>query len=324
MRRSQLAADGALLFVTAVWGATFVMVQDAVTGFPVFAFLALRFSLAALLLLPWFLRSSRPAGHVVAGTVGDWKPSRRDRPEQNPRSGRSPTVPGLRTRWIALWPGIAIGLALAAGYAFQTFGLRFTTPAKAGFITGLSVALVPIGQAIFLRRAPRVNSIVGVALATLGLALLSLNADLRVNLGDLLILGCAVAFATHILLVGRFAPDWNPLRLAFVQITTVAVLTALLATVLERPIGWPPPNVWFAAAFTGLFATALAFFIQSRAQQATTPTHTALIFAAEPVFAGIFSFLLIGETLGPRQLAGAALIVAGMLVAELWRRNGDR
>ncbi|MEZ4767730.1 MAG: DMT family transporter [Caldilineales bacterium] len=328
MRRAQLAADGALLFVTAVWGATFVMVQDAVTGFPVFAFLALRFSLATLLLLPWFLRSSQPAvNHVLAGGAGTVE----DRPDLNSRSGRSlrdgsqsPTVPGWHTRWIALWPGIAIGLALAAGYAFQTFGLRFTTPAKAGFITGLSVALVPIGQAIFLRRAPRLNSIAGVALATLGLGLLSLNADLRVNLGDLLVLGCAVAFAAHILLVGRFAPDWNPLRLAFVQIATVAVVTAILALIFERPIGWPPPNVWFAAAFTGLFATALAFFIQSRAQQATTPTHTALIFAAEPVFAGIFSYLLIGEVLGPRQIAGAALIVAGMLVAELWRRNRDQ
>ena len=299
MRREQLAADGALLFVTAVWGATFVMVQDAVTGFPVFAFLALRFSLAALLLLPWFLRSSQPATQRSAGTVG---PLRSD-------------------RWIALWPGIAIGLALAAGYAFQTFGLRFTTPAKAGFITGLSVALVPIGQAIFLRRTPGLNSIIGVGLATLGLALLSLNASLAINLGDLLVMGCAVAFAAHILLVGRFAPGWQPMRLAFVQIATVAVVTAALALIFERPIGWPPPNVWFAAAFTGLFATALAFFIQSRAQQATTPTHTALIFAAEPVFAGIFSFLLIGEVFLPRQLAGAALIIAGMLVAELWRRN---
>ena len=319
MKREQLAADGALLFVTAVWGATFVMVQDAVTGFPVFAFLALRFSLAALLLLPWFLRSSAPAARRQTGTVGD-------RPERGCSSGRSPTVPvredtTRRDLWIALWPGIVIGLALAAGYAFQTFGLRFTTPAKAGFITGLSVALVPIGQAIFLRRIPGLNSIVGVALATVGLALLSLNAGLLIGFGDLLVLGCAVAFATHILLVGRFAPDWQPLRLAFVQIATVAVVTATLALLFERPIGWPPPNVWFAAAFTGLFATALAFFIQSRAQQATTPTHTALIFAAEPVFAGIFSFLLIGEVFLPRQLAGAALIITGMLVAELWRRN---
>lgn len=321
MRREQLAADGALLFVTAVWGATFVMVQDAVTGFPVFAFLALRFSMAALLLLPWFLRSSPPA-RSRSSRSGRSLPAPRQGPTEPVR-----TATARRDRWLALWPGIVIGLALAAGYAFQTFGLRFTTPAKAGFITGLSVALVPIGQAIFLRKTPGLNSIVGVGLATAGLALLSLDASLSVNVGDLLVLGCAVAFAAHILLVGRFAPGWQPMRLAFVQIATVAVVTAALALLFERPIGWPAGNVWFAAAFTGLFATALAFFIQSRAQQATTPTHTALIFSAEPVFAGVFSYLLIGEVLGPRQLAGAALIVAGMLVAELWRRRsltGDR
>ncbi len=175
---------------------------------------------------------------------------------------------------------------------------------------------MPLGQAIFLRRPPRRNSILGVALATAGLALLSLQADLSISRGDLLVLACAVAFAAHILLMGRYAPDWPPLRLALVQITTVAVLSSAAALLLERPIGWPAGNVWFAAAFTGLLATALAFFVQSRAQQATSPTHTALIFAAEPVFAGLFSFLLIGEVLGPRQIAGSALIVAGMLVSE--------
>ena len=330
MRREQLAADGALLFVTAVWGATFVMVQDAVTGFPVMAFLALRFSMAALLLLPWFLRASPPARISSGRSLRNGSqslPAPRHEALRSAATGGGPTEPvpptrARRERWIALRPGIVIGLALAAGYAFQTFGLRFTTPAKAGFITGLSVALVPIGQAIFLRRTPGLNSIVGVGLATLGLALLSLNASLAINLGDLLVLGCAVAFAAHILLVGRFAPGWQPMRLAFVQIATVAVVTAVLALLFERPIGWPPPNVWFAAAFTGLFATALAFFIQSRAQQATTPTHTALIFSAEPVFAGIFSFLLIGEVFLPRQFVGAALIITGMLVAELWRRGG--
>lgn len=340
MRREQLAADGALLFVTAVWGATFVMVQDAVTGFPVLAFLALRFSLATLLLLPWFLRSSQPARSRsgrspaypplpyprIREVLGNRRARVRDgsqsllAPRSGPTESAQPAA-ARHDRWIALWPGIAIGLALTTGYALQTFGLRFTTPAKAGFITGLSVALVPIGQAIFLHRTPGLNSIVGVGLATVGLALLSLDASLAINLGDVLVLGCAVAFAAHILLVGRFAPGWQPMRLAFVQIATVAVVTATLALIFERPIGWPPPNVWFAAAFTGLFATALAFFIQSRAQQATTPTHTALIFSAEPVFAGIFSFLLIGEVFLPRQVAGAALIISGMLVAELWRRR---
>jgi drug/metabolite transporter (DMT)-like permease len=315
MQRHQLTADASLLFVTAVWGATFVMVQDAVTGFPVFAFLALRFALAALVLLPFFLRG-RDVAQTQANNPGDaGQPTRSN---DFSRSVRRRATEVATTRWR---PGVLVGLALFAGYAFQTFGLRETTPAKAGFITGMSVVLVPLGQAIFLRRPPRRNSIVGVGLAAVGLGLLSLQADLSVSRGDLLVLGCAMAFAAHILLVGRYAPDWPPLRLALVQIVTVAVLSSAAALLLERPIGWPAGNVWFAAAFTGLLATALAFFVQSRAQQATSPTHTALIFAAEPVFAGLFSFLLIGETLGPRQILGSALIVAGMLVSEMRRRT---
>ncbi len=301
MRRHQLTADASLLFVAAIWGATFVMVQDAVMGYPVFAFLAIRFALAALVLLPFFLRSRQPPGPV------------------------RPTVqPPVSDRLAALLPGILVGAALFAGYAFQTFGLRYTTPAKAGFITGMSVVLVPLGQAVFLRRPPRRSSLIGVALAAAGLALLSLQAGLAISLGDALVLACAVAFAAQILLVGRYAPDWQPLRLALGQIVTVALLSAAAALLLERPIGWPPGNVWFAAAFTGVLATALAFFVQSRAQRDTSPTHTALIFAAEPVFAGLFSYLLIGEVLGPRQIAGAALILAGMVISEFRTMNAER
>lgn len=285
MNRRQLTADAALLYVTAIWGATFVMVQDAVTGYPVFAFLTLRFALATVILLPFVWRSDRPS----------------------PFERR-------RDAWL---PGIAVGLALFVGYALQTFGLRFTTPAKAGFITGLSVVMVPLGQALLLRRAPGRGPLIGVALATVGLALLSLDADLSVGLGDLLVFGCAVSFAAQILLVGYFAPTWPPLRLATVQIATVAAASGAMTLAVTRPAGWPPANVWFAAAFTGLLATSLAFWLQSKAQQATSPTHTALIFAAEPIFAGLFSFLLIGEVLGPQQLVGSALIIAGMLTAEL-------
>jgi drug/metabolite transporter (DMT)-like permease len=313
MQRHQLTADASLLFVTAVWGATFVMVQDAVTGFPVFAFLAMRFALAALVLLPFVLRS-RDSLQATALDASNSAAGDTARSDDFSRSGQRLATQVATANWL---PGILVGVALFAGYAFQTFGLRETTPAKAGFITGLSVVLVPLGQAIFLRRPPRRNSVVGVSLATVGLALLSLQPDLSISRGDLLVLGCAVAFAAHILLVGRYAPGWQPVRLAFVQVATVAALSGVAALLMERPIGWPAGNIWFAAAFTGLLATALAFFVQSRAQQATSPTHTALIVAAEPVFAGLFSYLLIGEVLGPRQIVGSALIVAGMVTAEL-------
>lgn len=298
MKRTQLTADAALLFATMIWGLTFVMVQDAVLAYPVFAFLAIRFLFAALALAPFLARQPRNPAVLLAA--------------HNP----------ARRRQIDAWlPGGVIGVALFAGYAFQTFGLLYTTPAKAGFITGLSVVLVPIGQALFLRRVPANATLLGVALATVGLALLSLQGDLTIGRGDLLVLLCAIAFAAQILLIGRYAPRWQPVRLTMIQIVTVAVLSTVASLLWEDRPGWPAGNVWFAAAFTGVLATSLAFYIQSRAQRATSATHTALIFAAEPVFAGLFSFLLIGERLGPRQILGSALILAGMLVAELrWKR----
>jgi drug/metabolite transporter (DMT)-like permease len=295
--RRQLLADGALLLVTLIWGATFVMVKDAVSAFPVFSFMALRFSLAALALAPLAIwQSRRSAGAAAAG-----------------RQSRA-------TDWTPLVLASALtGLALFAGYAFQTAGLKLTTPAKAGFITGLSVAIVPVASALLLRQSPPRNAWIGVGLATLGLALLSLTANLSIQLGDVLVLACAFSFAAHILLLGHFAPRHNPILLTLGQVIAVALLSGVAALIFDNP---PPltKQVLFAAAFTGILATAVAFGIQTVAQRFTTSTHTALIFAAEPVFAGLFSLALIGETLGPRQLLGCGLILGGMLVAELKRK----
>lgn len=287
-------ADLLLLLVTAIWGGTFVMVQDAVAVYPVFAFLALRFSLASLVFLPALVHRRR---------------------------GTLPVIPSsLTSRARALLPGLLIGFMLFAGYSFQTYGLRWTTPAKAGFITGLSVVFVPLGSALFLRQRPTRPAWMGVGLATVGLALLTLNAEMRVAVGDLLVLGCAMAFAAHVLLVGHFAPRMSPLSLAAGQIGTVAILAFSFGLLVGGGIPWPSATVWFAVAFTGLLATALAFGAQTMAQRFTSPTHTALIFATEPVFAALFSFLLIGEQLTTRALLGCGLILAGMLAAEIrWR-----
>lgn len=295
-RLRPLLADGALLAVALIWGSTFVMVKDAVTSYPVFSFLALRFSFAALVLLP--VAVARRRGRHGMGSA--------DLPARLPRRGPAPLL---------------IGLALFAGYAFQTGGLRMTTPAKAGFITGLSVVIVPLVAALALHQAVRRQAWLGVGLATAGLALLTLRSDLTVNAGDLLVLACALAFAAHILLTGRFAPRYDALALTAGQIVVVALLAGLAAALLESP-PLPPGRVLFAAGFTGVLATALAFGVQTIAQRLTSPTHTALIFATEPVFAALFSLLLIGEVLGPRQVAGCGLILAGMVVAEVLQ-NGQ-
>lgn len=284
-----------------IWGSTFVMVQDAIHEWPVFAFLCLRFSIAAVAFVPLlFWRRWRRRGQE------------RTAQQTQPRSQRA-----------LLWPAIIIGLTLATGYAFQTAGLLYTTPAKAGFITGMSVVMVPIGAVFFLRQPVEWPAMLGVVLAAVGLGLLSLNADLRIGLGDLLVLFCAISFATQILLMSRYAPRTSVLRLAALQILTVAVTTGLISLWIEVPAGIPPlsTSVLFAAVFTGLLATTLAFTFQAAAQRFTTATHTALIFSLEPVFAAVSSYLLIGEQLGGRALIGCGLILAGMLSAEagsLW------
>jgi len=268
------------------------MVKDAVASSSVFVFLAIRFGLASAAMLP-LLR---------------W-------PHLTRRFIPSPLSNSLTRSSNAA--GALLGLFLFASYAFQTSGLQYTTPAKTAFITGLSVVLVPLLAALFWRKMVQPAAIVGVLLATAGLALLSLNADFSVNRGDLLVLGCSVALALHILTTGVVAPRADPIRLTAVQLLTVAVLSGLFALLWERPLAWPPSSVWFAAAFTGLLASSFAFGAQTVAQRFTSATHTALIFVTEPVFAALFSYVVGGEDLTTRAWLGCGLILAGMLTAEL-------
>ncbi|MBP7962196.1 MAG: DMT family transporter [Caldilineaceae bacterium] len=306
MNQRQLIADFSLVAVVAVWGATFVMVQDAVMAWPVFSFLALRFWIASVAFVPFLVwrgikrKKERPA--LTAQKV----------------SAVGAIGAGGRRAWL---PGVWIGLALCAGYAFQTFGLLHTTPAKAGFITGMSVVMVPVGAALFLKQRVTGPVIFGVILATFGLALISLNATMTIGLGDGLVFLCAISFAIQILLISHYAPGMSALNLAVIQVLTTAVGTTILALIFELPTGLPPiqGNVIFAAVFTGLLATTFAFSIQSWAQRFTSATHTVLIFSLEPVFAALSSYLLIGELLTGRILSGGGLILAGMLVAELGR-----
>ena len=273
-------ADGLLVLITLIWGSTFLLVQRTVQSYPVFSFLCLRFVLASGVLL---------------------------------------MLLGKRLRFLSprMWAaGVAIGFFLFGGYALQTLGLLYTTSSKAGFITGLSVVIVPGLSATLLRRMPERAALLGVLLSTVGLALLTLGRDLRPTLGDVLVLGCAFCFALHIVAVSHFAPQTDALALTVVQVAAVAVFSGLAATLLGE---WqlPQPSVLGAAAFTGVLATALAFAVQNSVQSWTTATHTALIFATEPVFAGIFGYWLADERLSGKAVIGCIFILLGMLVAEL-------
>jgi drug/metabolite transporter (DMT)-like permease len=273
----------AMVAVTAVWGSTFVLVRDAVAQVPPFTFIAYRFLAAALL-----LAALRP--RLAAGGQ-----------------------PGL------VAAGAVAGLALFAGYGFQTVGLQYTTASNAGFITGLSVVLTPLFAGLLLRQPPGRWPVTGALLAAAGLACLSLQ-RLEVRRGDALVLGCAVAFAAHILLLGRFAPRFSSYRLAVVQLGTAGLLALAWAGVAGDLVVPGSASVWVALVITSVAASAGAFLIQTRAQREVSPTRTAVILTMEPVFAGLFGFLLAGERLSGRGWLGAGLILAGMLVAELGGR----
>ncbi|HVE64075.1 MAG TPA: DMT family transporter [Mycobacteriales bacterium] len=277
------AVIAALVAVTAIWGSTFVVVKDAIGRMPVMDFLAWRFALATLAML--ILR---------------------------PRSLSRLSPTGRRH-------GVLLGLALGTGYIFQTIGLRTADAAVSGFITGMFVVFTPLVAAVLLRRWPSRDAWAAVLLATVGLALLSLQ-GFHIGTGEALTLICAVAFALHIVGLGEWSSSYDAYALAVVQLGVVAIGCAIgaLAGGLVAP---PDAEVWGALALTALLATAVAFVVQTWAQAHLAPTRAAVIMTMEPVFAGVFAAAA-GEAFGVRKLVGSALILLAMLAVELGPRRG--
>ena len=287
MSRS-LKAHILLVLVTVVWGATFVLIKNALADASPLLFNAVRMGLAALSLLLIFGKEMR------------------------------------RLSWGALRAGVLVGVFLWMGYEFQTTGLKLTTPSKSAFLTGVSVVLVPVFQAIGGRRIINRWTAMGAGMAFFGLYLLTVPAsggigfDLAsINRGDLLTLGCAVGFALQIVGMG-----WATSKYPFQQIATLEALVAALLMFSTVPLAertyfaWSPVVIW-GIVITGLLNTAAGFSVQAWAQQFTPPAHTALIFCLEPVFAWITSYLVLHERLGPRAAIGAMLILGGVLTSEL-------
>jgi drug/metabolite transporter (DMT)-like permease len=272
----------ALAAVCLIWGSTFVLVKNALADVSTMLFLAMRFGLATVALLGLYALRRR------SWRLGGWR------------------------------AGIAVGGFLYVGYLFQTVGLRFTTPAKSGFITGLYIVLVPLLSAAVYRRLPGISEWVGVLFASTGLGLLALDAEsFSMGTGDLLTVGCAFAFAVHILLVSHYSKRMEADWLALLQVGLAALFGVSTFWALEEPfVQWSGALI-SALLITSVLATAAAFWIQTWAQKYTTATRTALIFSLEPVFAWLTSYLIADERLTGRAVAGAACILTGILLVEL-------
>jgi drug/metabolite transporter (DMT)-like permease len=288
MVSKRFRADLALGFTALIWGATFVVVKDALADVSVFVYIAVRFALAAAVMAVFFWRSLR--GLTLA----------------------------------SVWAGAQIGFFMFAGYAFQTTGLKFTTPSKAAFITGSSVVIVPLLLALFSKR--RVNAWIwaGAVAALAGLYFLTVPPQGLggLNRGDPIVFGCAVAFAIHMIVISRYVARHSVGTLAVIQVATTAVLAAIAIPVvsfagLEHPHWHSSGTLVVAVLVTALGSTAFGFSAQTWSQQYTSPTHTAILISLEPVFAAITSWIVAREHLGGRILLGAGLIFVGILLAEL-------
>jgi len=275
-------AEAALALVALIWGSTFVIVKAALADVSVFLFLGIRFTLASLLL-----------GAVLA---------RR-----------------LRGRVKFDWRGGAVcATLLFLGYALQTAGLRLTTASKSAFITGLYIVLVPLLASLVHWSRPRLAELTGAALATLGTALMtSGNLAMRLNSGDMLTIGCAFAFAAHMVAVAHYSRRMDYELLSLAQVAGVAVLGWFGAAAFEQPhIVWSA-RVWWALGVTAVLATALSFLLYTWAQRQTSAARAALVFALEPVFAGATAYMATGEAWTGAMFAGAGLILGGIAIVEL-------
>jgi drug/metabolite transporter (DMT)-like permease len=271
--------------VAAAWGATFPLAKQVLEVLPPFQYLAARFGVASCVLVPLAWRDlCRTPREVWARAAG-------------------------------------VGLALGGGYALQAAGLQKASATNAAFLTGLFVVLVPV-LGILRGRRPGAWEWAGVLAGTAGLVLLT-GGPSPPGRPELLLLGCAAAFALHILLLDAVAPQLSPVALGALQTVVAAASMAALAAAEPTPPE-VPGEVWAAVAGMGVVATAAAFVVQSWAQRFTSPVHVGLVFTAEPVFAAVLARWWLGEVLGGGQWLGAALILSGIVLAQVQARAAAR
>ncbi len=275
--------DALLVLITLIWGSTFLIVKNAVRLSGPFTYLTLSYGVGSLTLAIIFHKRL------------------------------------MRITRTEVLSGLVLGMILFTGYALQTIGLQYTTVSKAGFITGLSIPLVPVFAFLLLRQKPTQGAIVGFVLSLTGLFLLSFNDkfNLAFGLGEILILVAAIAFALHIVNVSKFAPHVDAINLAIVQLTVTSLLSLIVMPIAREPFVMPPLVVWGSVLFMGVVDVAFTLSAMIWVQQLVSGTRAALIYALEPMWAALFGSVLAGATLNLLAWFGCGLILSGMIVGSV-------
>lgn len=285
-RSARLKADLTLLLAAAIWGTAFVAQRTAAQSSGVFLFNGLRFLLGALVLLPFALRGQSA------------KPARK-----------------MQHRDLA---GILVaGLLLFSAGSLQQMGLRYTTAGNAGFITGLYVVFIPVFLAVVGRQRLSLSTWMASLLAALGLFLLSTGGQMRLALGDALVLASAVFFAMHVIWIGRLVQRMDVLPLSAGQYLITAVLSLGVGWLVESDLPAVITNAWLPIIYTGILSIGLGYTLQAIGQRLAPPADAAILLSMEAPIAAISGWLLLGESLAPIQLTGAVLMLAAMLLAQI-------
>ncbi|MDD2217197.1 MAG: DMT family transporter [Eubacteriales bacterium] len=278
--RQKLKADLALVSVALLWGVSYPITSVVLNHVGPYSYLAIRYLLAAIILFPIAFK--------------------------NLKNIDSNTLKG----------GIFIGLSLFLGCVLQTVGLLYTTPSKSGFLTGINVVFVAIFVAVSHKKIPDFKSNLAVILSIIGLAFISLDGSMRMNIGDVLTIFCAIAFAAQILLVDKYSRGADVILMSLIQVLVVGIFSLPPAIMLEG-LAISINRVTVASIiFTAIFCTGIAYIVQNKMQPYTKPTHAAIIFLSEPVFSAIFS-TFIGDRLTGKTLIGCIFIMLGMIVVNL-------
>jgi drug/metabolite transporter (DMT)-like permease len=292
MKKNFLKSDAILLSTAMIWGFAFVAQRVGMDHVGPFIFNGVRFALGCLVLLPFILKNGI---------------------SNNPRDKRRES-PDAKTIVIG---GALAGLALFGGSSLQQVGIVYTTAGKAGFITGLYVVIVPFLALIWKQHSNK-GTWMGAILAASGLYLLSITRQFTIDLGDFLVLLGAFCFAAHVLVIGWLSPRMDSLKLAFIQYAAVSITSLIVAFLFEENTMNGLLQAAVPILYGGAMSVGVAYTLQVIGQRNAHPAHAAILLSLESVFAAFGGWLLLNEGMTPRQLAGCALMLSGMLASQLW------
>lgn len=278
---TQLKADIMMLIVTMIWGSSYLFMKMGLDSFQGFNLIALRFGIAFILAGAVFYKRLI---HIDVKTI---------------------------------FYGFLLGSILFLIMSVVTIGLKFTSISNAGFLFSLSVVFVPLLLAILFRKKPEIKVVFGVVASITGIALLTLNNELTINSGDFLIILGAVFYAIFIILTDKLTKNVDSITLGILQLGFAGAWGLLFSLFFEKPHLPNTTESWVAILALSILCSAIGFIGQAYAQKYTTPTHTGLIFSLEPVFASLFAFIFVNETLPAKGYLGAILILVGVLTAKI-------